>query len=120
MAEEFEEEMDEMVDDTIITLVNNEGKEFEFTHLANVEYKDNLYIVLEPVEFADSDESEVLIYRIVTNDDGDDEFVDIEDEEELNGAFEAFVELMDSYAGEMECDDECCPHCGECHGECMD
>ena len=108
-------------DDDIITLVDEEGVEREFMHLATVDYKDNWYIVLEPTELFDGmEDGDVLIYRIGLNDDGDDTFINIEDEDELNGAFDAFMELVEQDecgcgCGCEDCDDECeheHHHCG--------
>ena len=115
MAEDFNE-VEEMEDDGIIVLTDEDGVEKEFMHLATVDYKDNWYIVLEPTElFEGMEEGDVLIYRIGLNDDGEDTFINIEDEEELNGAFESFMQLVE----EAEADD-CDGDCGCCGCHCDD
>jgi uncharacterized protein YrzB (UPF0473 family) len=80
--------------DDIVVLLDEDGGEVEFEHLDTVELNGNEYIVLLPLDEAESEEEtdtdEIVILKIEHSDDGDDSFVSVEDEEELNSVFEEF------------------------------
>ena len=108
---------DNEVMDNIIELTDEDGNSVEFEHLLTFEYKDRFYVGLLPVEpMMDMEEGEVLIMRL--EEDGDDDvFLPVETEEELNGAWNAFMEI---YYEDDECDCECSDEgctCGCCHKE---
>ena len=55
---------EELLDDEIIVMVDEEGKEVEFTHIATLDYNDEWYIYVQPVELGDMDEDEMFIFKI--------------------------------------------------------
>ena len=89
----------------IIELTGEDGDSIKCEYLDTVLMNDNEYVVLLPVDeggcgcgcgSCEDDEcvSEVIIMRIEKN--GDEEYlVPVEDEEELENAFEAFQEQID-------------------------
>lgn len=93
-------------DDNIVVLIDENGEEVEFEHLDTVEMNGNEYVVLMPLESEDADESdtdEVIILKIEHNEEGEDSFVSIEDEGELNEVFEEFkMRVEDQYDFEEE------------------
>ena len=108
-------EMEEMEEDGIITLVDESGKEIEFTHIATVEYKDEWYIVLEPNEKVEGmEDGDVVIYKLGIDDEDEDTFIPVEDEDTLQAVFDEFMKLVEE--AECDCDDDCdgdcdCDHC---------
>ena len=80
--------------DDIVVLLDEDGGEVEFEHLDTVELNGNEYIVLLPLDEAETDEDtdtdEIVILKIEHSADGDDSFISVEDEEELNSVFEEF------------------------------
>ncbi|GAE88173.1 DUF1292 domain-containing protein [Acetivibrio straminisolvens] len=78
--------------DGLVVLVDENGEETEFEHLDTIEYNGNEYVVLLPVEQSEeeNDIEEVVILRIEQNDDGEDSFVTVEDDDELEAVFEEF------------------------------
>ena len=85
---EMEEELD-----NIIVLNDEEGKEVEFEFLDLVEYEDEEYVVLLPVEEVDVDAGEVVILKVEDTESEDEEsYVSVDDEETLNTVFEIFKE----------------------------
>ena len=85
---EMEEELD-----NIIVLNDEEGKEVEFEFLDLVEYEDEEYVVLLPVEETDVDAGEVVILKVEDTESEDEEsYVSVDDEETLNTVFEIFKE----------------------------
>ena len=84
--------------DNTVALVDENGEEMQFEHLDTIEMNDNQYVVLLPMEEQDEeekDEDEVVILKIEQSDNGEDAFVGIEDEDELNSVFEEFKYRME-------------------------
>lgn len=83
--------------DGIIVLMDENGAETEFEHLDTVEINGNEYVVLLPMDSTDDDEEEeeVVILRIEHGNNGEDSFVNIEDESELDLVFEEFKLRME-------------------------
>ncbi len=112
-----EEEMD-----NVIELVDEDGNSVEFEHLLTFEYGERFYVALLPVEpVMDMEDGEVLIMRV--EEDGDEEtFLPVETEEELEGAWNAFMDIYyededeDGEEDGCECGcgcHDCCKECGE-------
>lgn len=89
--------MDEERDD-IVVLIDENGDEVEFEHLDTIEMNGNEYVVLIPLDEEsedDQEEEEVVILKVEHNEDGDDSFVTIEDDDELDEVFEEFKSRME-------------------------
>lgn len=87
----------------IIELVDEDGESVEFSFIGSFELDDQTYIALEPADTpVDAEEAEVVILRIESDDEGQDSYVGIEDDKELQKAFDHFLKLMD----EMEEDED--------------
>jgi len=85
---EMEEELD-----NIIVLNDEEGKEVQFEFLDLVEYENEEYVVLLPIEEAEDDAGEVVILKVEDTDSEDEEsYVSVDDQETLNTVFEIFKE----------------------------
>ncbi len=80
--------------DNIIVLNDEDGKEVQFEFLDLIEYDQEEYVVLLPVEEAEEDEiGEVVILKVEQTESEDEEsYVGVEDEEVLNKVFEIFKE----------------------------
>lgn len=95
-----------MADDKegIVVLVDENGEEIEFEHLDTIEMNGNEYVVLAPLdeEESDSDEAEVIILKVEHNENGDDSFLTVEDDEELDEVFEEFQARMDEQEDDFE------------------
>ncbi|MGE5508012.1 MAG: DUF1292 domain-containing protein [Chitinophagales bacterium] len=100
------EELDE------ITVVNDEGEEFDFAVDRVFELNGKRYAVLIPIEDidgedeemeedeeADEDEEEIeesaVIFRVETDDKGEDILVDIDEDDEFNAAEQRYFELCE-------------------------
>lgn len=88
--EEFE------LEENVVVLTDDDGKEVEFEFLDLVEMDDKEYVVLlpvEPLEGEDEDEGAVVILKVNHSDDENDEneeYVSIEDEAEAEKVFNIF------------------------------
>lgn len=83
--------------DGIVVLVDEDGEETEFEHLDTIEMNGNEYVILLPLDSYDEEqeEEEVVILKIEHGSNGEDSFVNIEDEGELDAVFEEFKSRME-------------------------
>ncbi len=80
-----------MEENNIITLTGENDEQFDFEIADSFELDGNKYIALLPPENPDEEEEdEVLIMRIESEDDEETVLTQIEDDEELDKAFEMF------------------------------
>ena len=84
-AEEYEAE--------IITLEDDRGVEKDFEFLDVVEYDGDEYIILLPVE--EEEQNEVMILRIESVDDENENYIGVDDEEVLQKVFDLFKKRYD-------------------------
>ncbi len=85
---EMEEELD-----NIIVLNDEEGNEVQFEFLDLIEYEDEEYVILLPIEESDEDAGEVVILKVEDTDSEDEEsYVSVDDQDTLNTVFEMFKE----------------------------
>lgn len=88
-----------------VVLADEEGNEKEFEILDSIETDDARYVALLPLpedeQEEESEEAEVVILRVETED-GEDVFATIEDEEELEKAYEIFMKRMEEETPEEE------------------
>ena len=82
-----------------ITLLDEDGTEHEFQHLASLEYNDSTYVALvpayeEPEEVLDSD-GELVILKVVYDEETHEDVLEaIEDENEYDTVAEQFEEML--------------------------
>ena len=86
---EFE---NEELDNTIV-LNDEEGKEVKFEFLDLIEYEEEEYVVLLPIEEDEEEAGEVVILKVEDSESEEEEsYVSVDDEETLNTVFEIFKE----------------------------
>lgn len=74
----------------IITLNDEDGQEVQFEFLDLIEYNEEEYVILLPVEETE-EAGEVVILKVEHTESEDEEsYVGVEDEEELNAVFAIF------------------------------
>ena len=98
MAEEIRD--DELLDeegDDIITLVSPDGEEIEFQEIAGIAYNGDFYAIVQPVILLEGmSDDEALVFKVSTNEDGDDQF-DIElDDDVISAVFDEYYKLLDN------------------------
>lgn len=94
--------------DDIIALADENGNEEEFEYIDSIEYNGVEYVMLSPVarQTEDSEEEEVVILKVVEGPDGEEEYLVVGDEDELDGVFEEFMErLSDEYEYDFDEDE---------------
>lgn len=101
LTPEEEEDM-ETVD--LISLQDDEGNEYEFEVLDEIDYKDGHYYALMPTfDLPDQDiesGSTYMIFEAVEDENGEPQLAEIEDEELLDEIAEIFEDNFDSYENE--------------------
>ena len=83
------EDMMEVYEPELVTLVDDEGNEVEFELLDVIEYENEEYVLL--IE-NNEDAEGVIILKIESLDDETENYVGIDDEEILSNVFDAFKE----------------------------
>ena len=84
----------------ILVLVDDEGVEHQFEMLAELEIEQDVYRVLVPLEdeeeTEDEEEIEVIILKVVHDEEGNEFLSDIEDDEEWERVADAWQELVEA------------------------
>ena len=87
-----------------MTIVDEDGTEFELEILSTLEYNGNTYLAVIPAGLEeDAEEMEVSILKSVEEDDGEATLCAIEDEQELESVYELIMEQL--YEDEEEDED---------------
>ena len=97
MSEDLNNEIPENIEgeevDNIVILNDEEGNEVQFEFLDLIEYNEEEYVILLPVEDEISEEpGEVVILKVESPSEDEESYVSVEDEEVLNNVFEIFKE----------------------------
>ena len=94
--------------DNIIILNDEDGNEVQFEFLDLIDYDEEEYVVLLPVEDESEDEiGEVVILKVEQTESEDQEsYVGVEDEEVLNKVFEIFKEKFKDEFDYVDDEDE--------------
>ena len=82
-----------------VTLIDEEGTETEFDVLGTIENEGNTYVALAPTE---SEENEYVILKVAYDEDGNENFVTIDDDDEFDAAAQLF---NDEFMDESDLDD---------------
>ena len=84
----------------LISLTDDEGNEYQFEILDQIEYNDERYLALmpqydDPQKMIDSDGELVVLKVIVEND--EEQFEEIEDDDEYETVADAFVDRLENF-----------------------
>lgn len=102
--------MPEEPEEKLISLLDEEGNQHEFEHLATVECGDASYVALTPVYEHPEDilqgDAELVILKIVEDEDsGEEMLVTVEDEDELEAAAKELEKVLGEDFDIVEYDD---------------
>ena len=88
-----------------LTIVDDEGNEFELEIIESMDYNGHTYMAFLPADMKEDDpDYGFVLLRVVEDENGDDVFESIDDEDELQDVYERFMVLL--YDDEEEEDDE--------------
>lgn len=92
-------EVEYFEDDELVTFVDEEGNEVDYVIWGELDYNDKQYAVIQPTELPDDmDDDQVMVCEIIMNDNGEEEFIFVEDD----SIAEAVVEQYNRMQDEME------------------
>ena len=94
MADEMEK--------NILVLTDEDGNDFEVEHLDTVEYNNQVYAAFIPATMSLEDSYELIIMKIVLEENGDEALVLLDDEEEEADLFQIFSERLEESFEEDE------------------
>lgn len=97
--------MIQLDEDSIVTLTDDDGNDFDFLLLDVVEYQGGDYLVLLPLSEEEDEEDNVLILRAERTEDGE-TYQGVEDEDVLNAVFDLFNEQIEAAAKEAGLEDD--------------
>jgi hypothetical protein len=88
-----------------ITIVDDDGQEFELEVIESMDYNGKTYMSFLPADMKEDDpDYGFILLRVVEDEDGNDVFESIDDEDELQDVYERFMVLL--YDDEDEEEDE--------------
>ncbi|MBQ3225862.1 MAG: DUF1292 domain-containing protein [Clostridia bacterium] len=85
--------MEENEEVGIVTLLDEDGNEHPFEHIDSFEFNGEIYVCLVAADEGEESD-EVLIFTLETDEDGKEALMLVEDEAELDMAFEEFKKRM--------------------------
>lgn len=82
---------------TLVTMLDEDGNEHVFEHVDSFPFNGETYVVLIPTEeeVTAGEADEVLFFTLQTDEEGNEELTFVEDEAELDMAFEEFKKRME-------------------------
>ena len=86
--------MDEEYGASFITIEDDEGNEFELEHLSTVEFEGAEYMVFLPADMDEDDPNYGFIILKVEEVDGEEQFVSVDDEDELQRVYDYYMEQI--------------------------
>ncbi len=84
--------MSEELNENIISLEDENGQEQDFEHIDTLELDGETYVALVPVD--ESEEGELIVLKIVGDEDGEEVLSSIDDDAEYNRVVEKFTERL--------------------------
>ena len=78
-----------------ITIIDDDGQEFELEVLDTMDYNGETYTAFLPADMDENDpDYGMIILRVVQDENGDDLYESIDDEDELQDVYERFMVLL--------------------------
>ncbi len=89
-----------------ITIVDDEGQEFELEVIESMDYNGKTYMSFLPADMKEDDpDYGFILLRVTEDENGNDIFESIDDEDELQDIYERFMVLLYDDEDEEESDD---------------
>ena len=87
--------MSEAFGDDFITIIDDDGQEFELEVLDSMDYKDQTFVAFLPANMDENDpDYGIIILRSILDENGDELFESIDDDDELQDVYEHFSVLL--------------------------
>ena len=90
-----------------ITIVDDDGQEFELEEIESMDYNGQTYMSFLPADMKEDDpDYGVILLRVVEDENGDEVFESIDDDAELQDVYERFMALLYDDEDEEDPSDE--------------
>ena len=86
--------MEENFGSDFITLINDDGEEFELEYLDTIEHNGNTYMAMLPTDIDENDDDFGFIILKAVDEDGEEILVTVDDEEELGQVHDEFLRIL--------------------------
>ena len=87
--------MSEDIGSEIVTIIDDEGNEFELEVIESMDYNGRTYMAFLPADMSEDDpDYGFVLLRVVEDENGDEVFESIDDEDELQDVYERFMVLL--------------------------
>ena len=87
--------MSEAFGDDFITIIDDDGQEFELEVLDSMDYKGETFTAFLPANMDEEDpDYGLIILRVVQDENGDELFESIDDDDELQDVYEHFMVIL--------------------------
>lgn len=78
-----------------VTIIDDEGNEFELEVIESMDYNGHTYMAFLPADMSEDDpDYGFVLLRVVEDENGDEVFESIDDEDELQDVYERFMVLL--------------------------
>ena len=89
------EEVENLEDDFIVTLVTDQGEEVDFDVIASITLNEKLYFIMQPVELLeDMTEEDCLVFEVTPVNEEEDKFDIVTDEKIIDAVFAEYDKLV--------------------------
>lgn len=86
--------MDSEFGASYITIEDDEGNEFELEHLSTLEFEGEEYMVFLPADMDEDDPDYGFIILKVVEADGEEQFVSVDDDDQLQRVYDYYMEKV--------------------------
>ena len=87
--------MSEEFGSDFVTIIDDDGQEFELEVLDTMDYKDQTFMAFLPADMDENDpDYGIIILRVVTDEKGEELYESIDDDDELNDVYEHFMAIL--------------------------
>lgn len=100
-------------DDETVILKGEDGQQIELLVIAEIDYGDAVYAILQPSDLGEMSEDEVFVFEINEDENGERNYMPVEDKEFAQTVIDDYIELRDGCG--CDCDD-CDGDCEDCKG----
>lgn len=102
-------------DDETVILKGEDGQQIELLVIAEIDYGDAVYAILQPSELGEMSEDEVFVFEVTEDEKGERNYMPVEDKEFAQTVIDDYTELRDGCG--CDCDDcDCEGDCEDCEG----
>lgn len=114
--EKLTDEIEFIDDDETVILKGEDGQQIEFLIIAEIDYGEAVYAILQPSELGEMSEDEVFVFEVQENEKGERNYLPVEDKEFAQTVIDDYIELRDGCGCDCEDCDDCDCDCDECEG----